>query len=93
MEVNDTTFGTRLVAPDAMMGDAEAGLPALQAVRNAIRNDYSTLLDMGVRYGMTHEETKKFLDDTYSAVHAQILKESGKGDDSWLLYGGIRWEN
>ena len=24
MEVNDTTFGTRLVAPDAMMGDAEA---------------------------------------------------------------------
>lgn len=76
-----------------MMGDAEAGKPALEAIRNAIRNDYSTLLDMGVRYGMTHEETKKFLDDTYSAVHAQLLKESGKGDDSWLLYGGLQWKN
>lgn len=76
-----------------MMGDAQSGLPALQAVKKSIETDYPMLLELGVRYGMTYTETKEFLDETYSTVRTRILKESEKGDDSWLYYGGTLWKN
>lgn len=76
-----------------MMGDTQSGLPALQAVKKSIENDYPTLLELGVRYGLTYTETKDFLDETYSTVRARILQESGKGDDSWLYYGGTIWND
>lgn len=75
-----------------MMGDAQTGLPALYAVKDAIEQDYTMLLELGVRYGMTHAETKTFLDETYDTVHARILAETGKGDDAWLFYGDTLWK-
>lgn len=76
-----------------MMGSSTGGIEALYAIKKSIEEDYPMLLELGVRYGMTHAETKAFLDETYEVVDARLLSEKKDTDNSWLFYGGTLWKN